>query len=72
MKNYYNTKIKLEGLSGEMYDKLIDLLEDNNFHYEETDFEEYVVDERSEQEKYDDWLSEQADNYNDEKWMGLR
>lgn len=61
MKTLYNTKIDFKNLTQEKYDMLIDFLEDNNLSYEETDFEEFTLDERTEEEKYEDWLSEQAD-----------
>ena len=61
MKTLYNTKIELKNLTQEKYDMLIDFLEDNNLSYEETDFEEFTLDERTEEEKYEDCLSEQAD-----------
>lgn len=69
MKTLYNTKIDFKNLTQEKYDMLIDFLEDNNLNYDETDFEEFTLDERTEEEKYEDWLSEQADNYNDDVRM---
>lgn len=66
MKTLYNTKIDFKNLTQEKYDMLIDFLEDNNLSYEETDFEEFTLDERTEEEKYQDWLWEQADLRNDE------
>ena len=72
MKTMYNTIIRLNNLDENTYTKLIDFLEENIPHYEETDFEEFTIDERSEEEKYNDWLWEQADQYNDEIKMGLR
>ena len=71
MKELYNTNLALERLTKEQYDMLMDFLEDNNMNYEETDFEEYYLDERTEDEKYEDWLSEQTDLHNDEVRMGL-
>lgn len=71
MKEMYNTTITIKNLDKAKYDMLIDFLEDNNMNYEETDFEEFVVDERTEEEKYQDWLSEQADLHNDEVKMNL-
>lgn len=66
MKTLYNTKIDFKNLTQEKYDMLIDFLEDNNLSYDETDFEEFTLDERTEEEKYEDWLWEQADNKVDE------
>lgn len=71
MKTLYNTTLEIKNLTQEKYDLLIDLLEENNINYEETDFEEFTIDERTEEEKYDNWLSEQADNYNDDKALGI-
>ncbi len=61
MKTLYNSTLEFKNLTQEKYDMLIDFLEDNNLSYEETDFEEFTLDERTEEEKYEDWLSEQAD-----------
>lgn len=71
MKTLYNTTISLTNMDESLYDKLIDFLEDNFKNYEETDFEEFIVDERTEEEKYNDWLWEQADIYNEEVKLGL-
>ena len=71
MKELYNTNLALERLTKEQYDMLIDFLEDNRITYEETDFEEYYLDERTEDEKYEDWLSEQTDLHNDEVRLGM-
>lgn len=69
MKTLYNTNLQITGISGEKYNMLIDFLEDNNVAYNEDDFEEFIVDERTEEEKYEDWLSEQADIKHDEMMM---
>jgi len=71
MKEYINTKINFMALDETKYTMLIDFLEDNNVCYEETDYEEYVLDHRSEDEKYEDWLSEEADLHNDNVAMGI-
>lgn len=71
MKTLFNTTIKIKNMDESAYTKLIDFLEDNFMGYEETDFEEFILDERSEDEKYQDWLWEQADLHNDEVKMGL-
>ena len=71
MKELYNTNLALERLTKEQYDMLIDFLEDNRMTYKENDFEEYYLDERTEDEKYEDWLSEQADLHNDEVRLGI-
>ena len=62
MKELYNTKLELKSLDKSKYDLIIDFLEDNSINYEETDFEEFTIDNRSEDEKYQDWLWEQADD----------
>ena len=56
MKNYSNNTFEIKGISQEKYDMLLDFLEDNDINYEETETEIYTVDERTEDEKYDDWL----------------
>lgn len=71
MKTFYNTTLEIRNLNETKFNLLIDFLEDNNIDYEQTDFEEFEIDKRSEQEKYDDWLSEQADLHNDNVKMGL-
>jgi hypothetical protein len=71
MKEIYNTTISIEKINKEKYDMLMDFLQDNDIEYEETDFEEYTIDNRSEQQKYDDWLWEQADIKNDDKNVGI-
>lgn len=71
MKTFYNTTFEIRNLNETKFNLLIDFLEDNNIDYEQTDFEEFEIDKRSEQEKYDDWLSEQADLHNDNVKMGL-
>ena len=71
MKTRYNTNFKIENIDQEKYDMLYDFLEDNHINFEETDFEEFIIDTRTEEEKYDDWLSEQADNYNNDKELGI-
>ena len=62
MKELYNTKLELKNLDKSKYDLIIDFLEDNSINYDETDFEEFTIDNRSEDEKYQDWLWEQADD----------
>ena len=71
MRTLFNAKIDIQNIDMSKYDMLIDFLEDNNIHYDITDFEEFEIDERSEEEKYQDWLSEQADLHNDNVKMGL-
>lgn len=65
MKEFYNITLELERLDKDKYDMLMDFLQDNDIEYDETDFAEYTIDNRSEQQKYDDWLWEQADIQND-------
>ena len=69
MKILYNTNLQITGILEEKYNMLIDFLDDNNVAYNEDDFEEFIVDERTEEEKYEDWLSEQADIRHDEMMM---
>lgn len=71
MKQMYNTKLTITNLDEAKYDMLIDFLEDNHINYNETDYEEFMIDTRSEEEQYQDWLSEQADLHNDQVKMGL-
>ena len=66
MRTYYSTNLEIRNISEEMYDKLIDFLEENNIDCETTNFQEYTIDERSEDEKYDDWLYTLADNQYEE------
>lgn len=72
MKTYITETIKISHISDDLYDMLKDFLEDNKIDYEELETESYTIDERSEDEKYDEWLSSLADDYNDEVKMGLR
>ena len=71
MKTLYKTKIEAQNIPEGKYDMLIDFLEANNFDYEETEFEEYTIDERTEEEKYEDWLSEQANIKYEETKLGI-
>lgn len=70
MKTYISETIEIKHIPNDKYEMLIDFFEDNNINYEETEYEEYTLDERSEDEKYDDWLCEQADIKHDEKMLG--
>ena len=72
MKTLFNTTIRVGLIDESTYTKLIDFLEENIPNYEETDFEELSVDSRNEEEKYQDWLWEQADNNYEEEKLGLR
>lgn len=67
MKTLFNTKLEINNIDKSKYDMLMDFLEDKNINYYENDFEEFIIDERSEDEKYEDWLCEQADMINDER-----
>lgn len=71
MKTLYNTKLFITNLTWEQYTMLIDFIEEHKINYDETDFEEFTLDTRSDIEKYDDWLSEQADLHNDDVKMGI-
>ena len=66
----YNTTITMQHLTKEDYDKLIDFIEENHYDYYEDDFEEFILDDRSESEKYQDWLCEQADIEHDKEMIG--
>lgn len=67
MKTLFNTKLEINNIDKSKYDMLIDFLEDKNINYYENDFEEFTIDERSEEEKYDDWLWTLADDRNEER-----
>ena len=71
IKDMRNITFQMNNLDEEEYNSLIDFLEDHYINYEETDIEEYQLDTRTEEEKYDNWLSEQADLHNDNVKMGL-
>ena len=71
IKDMRNITFQMNNLDEEEYNLLIDFLEDHYINYEETDIEEYQLDTRTEEEKYDNWLSEQADLHNDNVKMGL-
>lgn len=71
MKTYITETIKIKHMSEDLYDMLKDFLEDNKIDYEELECEDYTIDERTEDEKYDDWLWTLADNHNDEDKMNL-
>lgn len=66
MRTYFSTVLEINQISQEKYDMLIEFLEDNNINYDTTDFEEFTIDERSESEKYDDYLWTLADERHDE------
>lgn len=67
MKTLFNTKLEINNIDKSKYDMLMDFLEDKNINYYEKKFEEFTIDDRSEDEKYEDWLWEQADMINDER-----
>ena len=71
MKTLYNITLEIQNLTEEKYDKILSLLENELIDYEQTDYEEFTIDERSEAEKYEDWLSEQADIIHDEQMIDL-
>ena len=66
MRTYFSTVLEINQISQEKYDMLIEFLEDNNINYDTTDFEEFTIDDRSESEKYDDYLWTLADERHDE------
>lgn len=65
----YNVWLAVKNLSEERYDMLFNFLEETGIDYQIEDESDYEVDTRSEQQKYDDWLQEQADLHNDEVKM---
>ena len=65
----YNVWLAVKNLSEEKYDMLFNFLEETGIDYQIEDESDYEVDTRSEQQKYDDWLQEQADLHNDEVKM---
>ena len=68
MKTYLDITIQVKALDEVDYDALIEYLEDNHIHFEESIDNEYTIDERSEDEKYDDYLGSLADaHYEEEK-----
>lgn len=69
MKTYINETIEIKGMTEEKYDMLIEFLEDNKIDFEETEYEDYTIDERTEDEKYDDWLWTLADTQYEEQRM---
>lgn len=69
MKTYINETIEIKGMTEEKYDMLIEFLEDNKIDFEETEYEDYTIDERTEDEKYDDWLWTLADMQYEEQRM---
>lgn len=71
MKTFINENIEIKGMSEDKYDLLIEFLEENNIDYKETEYEEYTVDDRSEDEKYDEWLWTLADSQYEERKLGL-
>lgn len=66
-----NVDLEIRNLSEEKYDELFAFLEDTNIEYKVQNESDYEVDTRSEQQKYDDWLQEQADLHNDEVKMNI-
>lgn len=69
MKTLYDITIDINHIIPEKYNLLIDFLEMNNIDYDETDFEELEIDNRSESEKYEDWLADKADEIHDEQMI---
>ena len=71
MKTYMNETIEIKGITEEKYEMLIDFLNDNKIDYEETEIEDYTIDNRTEAEKYDDWLWTLADMKNEDRKLGI-
>lgn len=67
METFYRVAIEFNHISPEKYEMLIDFLEAHNIDYFEYEYDEYTIDTRSEYEKYDDWLSNRADEIHDEQ-----
>lgn len=58
IEEYYNLTLKISKIDESVYTKLIDFLEENKINYKEEDFEEVVVDNRSEADKWQDyWMN---------------
>ena len=58
IEEYYNVKLKISKIDESVYTKLIDFLEENKINYKEEDFEEMVVDNRNEVDKWQDyWIN---------------
>ena len=72
METFYRAAIEFNHISPAKYEMLMDFLEDNDIDYFEYEYDEYTVDTRSDRDKYEDWLAEQADIAHDEEKMGLR
>ena len=51
---------------------LIDFLEDTGIDFEETEYADYTIDERTEDEKYNDWLCDLGEiQYEEQKMKEL-
>ena len=48
---------------------LIDFLEDTGIDFEETEYADYTIDERTEDEKYNDWLCALGETQYEEQKM---
>ena len=71
MRTFINETIEIKGMSEEKYEMLLDFLNENKIDFEETGFEDYTIDDRSEDEKYDDWLWTLADRQYEDRKLGL-
>ena len=59
-------------MSEDKYEMLIDFLEDNEIDFEETEYADYTIDERTEDEKYNDWLCAMGEiKYEEQKMKEL-
>ena len=72
MKTYYDITIQAKGIDEIEYDALMEYLEDHRLHFEESIDNEYTIDERSEDEKYDDYLCTLADKHYEEVKIELK
>lgn len=72
MKTYINETLEIKGMSEDKYEMLIDFLEDTGIDFEETEYADYTIDERTEDEKYNDWLCAMGEiQYEEQKMKEL-
>ncbi len=69
IKELCDATLRIKGIDEEKYSKLLIFLDDSKIKYDEIGFEQYIEDTRTEEQKHQDYLSEQADLINDEKRM---
>ena len=72
MKTYINETLEIKGMSEDKYEMLIDFLEDTGIDCEETEYADNKIDERTEDEKYNDWLCDLGEiQYEEQKMKEL-